>query len=300
MLEHIIRTDVGNERYINEDSAWSLSFYSEEEFNTVHKAIFKGEAVRIEPFISIKDKTPRLIFELYNRMILRSYLHKIPKSVNGMVFLGVADGMGGHKSGEIASKMTTMMMCKRFARYALYEESVSYESILKRIIMATGEEVYNKTSEEEGKMGSTICCASVVGDVAFFGNVGDSRGYILRKDGLEQITKDHSFVQELVDAGAISKEDVFGHPQKGIITQSIGGTLDLEPDIFPIKLEDGDIILICSDGVHDMLRHEEIETSMGDVGPNIEHLAKILIDRSNDAGGEDNITVALGIYKKGR
>ena len=143
-------------------------------------------------------------------------------------------------------------------------------------------------------MGTTITVALVEpdGHIAF-GHVGDSRAYRLRGDALEQVTNDHSLVAELVRRGELSPEEAEVHPQRSVITRALGTDPDIDVDTFTVDAEPGDVYLICSDGLSDMVDRGELESIMRDRRANLDDMAKALVQAANRAGGEDNITAVL-------
>jgi protein phosphatase len=142
-------------------------------------------------------------------------------------------------------------------------------------------------------MGTTMTVALVDGDTIAFGHVGDSRAYRIRGDKLEQLTDDHSLVGELVRSGRLSPEEAESHPQRSVITRALGTEPDVDVDTFTIEAEPGDVYLICSDGLTDMVPPRELEALLvGRVG-DLDAAARTLVDAANAGGGEDNITVVL-------
>ena len=186
----------------------------------------------------------------------------------------VADGMGGHKAGDMASRLTVEVL--------LDSIRINREQNPIKIIRAAIETANTKILEIASKdenlfgMGTTVVVATVLGHYMYVANVGDSRLYLIR-DQIEQITKDHSLVEEMVRIGEINREQARNHPDKNIITRAVGASKNVEIDFFDMRLEPGDIILMCSDGLSNMLEDIEIER----------------IIRANQNGGKDNIAVVL-------
>ncbi len=201
----------------------------------------------------------------------------------------VADGMGGHNAGDFASKLTVETL--------LGEIADSFERnpviILSKAIQ-TANGVIRKKAEEapdmEG-MGTTLVAATCLGKYLHVANVGDSRLYVVGKE-MRQITKDHSLVEEMVRIGTISHSEARNHPDKNIITRAIGAASEVEPDFFTVELEEGDLVLLCSDGLTNMLEDEEIRMILNS-GRDIVEQAQSLVDAANANGGRDNISVVL-------
>lgn len=153
---------------------------------------------------------------------------------------------------------------------------------------------YGKQHPEARGLGSTVTAALVVGDQAFIANVGDSRTYLLRGEALTRITTDHSLVERLVEAGQIEREDVYDHPHRNLIYRSLGGTTraEVDVDIFVERLRPGDALLLCSDGLWEMVRDEQLASILTEV-TDPAAACDLLIDRANENGGEDNITAVV-------
>jgi len=201
----------------------------------------------------------------------------------------VADGMGGHKAGDFASKCAVETMRDLAAR--------SFEKnpvlILRKAIEAANENIHKKAEEDssyEG-MGTTVVAASCLGKYLQIANVGDSRLYVIGRE-IVQITKDHSLVEEMVRMGGIDREAARNHPDKNIITRAIGVNQKVEIDFFTVELKPGEKVLMCSDGLTNMLEDAEILGIVNN-GPNLEESANQLISIANDRGGKDNISVIL-------
>lgn len=201
----------------------------------------------------------------------------------------VADGMGGHNAGDFASKLTVETL--------LNEIADSFErnpvKILSKAIATANDVIRKKASETpdmEG-MGTTLVAATCMGKYLQIANVGDSRLYVVGKE-IRQITKDHSLVEEMVRIGTISHSEARNHPDKNIITRAIGAAVEVEPDFFTVELEEGDVVLMCSDGLTNMLDDEEIRMILSK-GRDIVEQAQALVDAANANGGRDNISVVL-------
>jgi len=201
----------------------------------------------------------------------------------------VADGMGGHQAGDYASKCTVETMVREIR--GCFEQSPI--RILSRAIRIANDQVRRKAREDESLygMGTTVVAATVLGKYLQVANVGDSRLYIINEE-VRQITRDHSLVEEMVRMGGLDREAARNHPDKNIITRAIGARDTIEIDFFHEELKSGDLILMCSDGLTNMLEDEEIGRILKTPGT-IEERAERLIDAANQNGGRDNIAVIL-------
>jgi serine/threonine protein phosphatase PrpC len=152
---------------------------------------------------------------------------------------------------------------------------------------------YGEKHREAKGLGSTVTAALVIGDQVFIANVGDSRTYLLRDGKLSRVTTDHSLVERLVEAGKLDRADVYDHPNRNLIYRSLGaGKSEVEVDIFTEKLKDGDVLLLCCDGLWEMVKDAQMESIITEVTDLVE-ACDLLIQRANENGGEDNITVVL-------
>jgi serine/threonine protein phosphatase PrpC len=198
----------------------------------------------------------------------------------------IADGMGGAQAGEVAS---------RLAAAALRESGAHAggEHRIADLIQEANRRVYDRSSTDPNTsgMGTTITVALVEDGRVAFGHVGDSRAYLIRDGEMEQITEDHSLVNELMKSGKLTAEEAETHPQKSVITRALGTDPDVDVDTFTIEAVTGDVFLLCSDGLTDMVDEETIldlvERNRGD----IDAMLKALVREANRGGGEDNITM---------
>ena len=203
--------------------------------------------------------------------------------------LVVDDGMGGHKACDFASKYTVEVL-KEELKHTLKDGP---EEILKDAAQTANHKLIEKADEDinlEG-MGTTLVAATVIDHTLYFINVGDSRLYLLNKD-IRQLSRDHSLVEEMVRLGGINEEEARHHPDKNIITRAIGVKEDVEVDFYEFSLKKGDIILMCSDGLSNMIEDEEIFAIVKGARDIVE-AGQNLIDRANENGGNDNISVVL-------
>jgi PPM family protein phosphatase len=199
---------------------------------------------------------------------------------------GVADGMGGAQAGEVAS---------RLAKSALEGGDSDGLTGLERVdalIQEANRRIFDRASTDPtaSGMGTTMTVALVDGMTVAIGHVGDSRAYLVRGDQMEQLTDDHSLVNELLKSGKLSEEEAQVHPQRSVITRAVGTDPDVDVDGFTIDAEDGDIFLICSDGLTDMVEDEEILELVAENRDDLDKAVKALVGAANRGGGEDNIT----------
>ena len=210
-------------------------------------------------------------------------------AVKGM-FFAVADGMGGHAAGQIASEMGLKLTVKAYFSDAAEEVAVS----LRAAISAANSLIYdtqNAIPDRRG-MGTTMTAAVVREKTMYVAQVGDSRAYMLRDGCLDQITEDHSWVEEQVKRGAMTREQAALSPFHNLITRSLGTMPDVEVDVFEVELKEGDRVLLCSDGLSGMVPDSETEAILGKAsGPSMAALA--LCERAFDNGGHDNITAVI-------
>jgi PPM family protein phosphatase len=200
----------------------------------------------------------------------------------------VADGMGGAQAGEVASR--TVVDCLRRG----LPDGGSPEERLAALAEEANGLIHRKAAEDEQRagMGTTLTAAYVEEDAVSFGHVGDSRAYLFRDAKLQQLTNDHSLVGEMVRRGKLTAEQAEEHPQRSIITRALGPEPAVEVDHMTTYARDGDVFLLCSDGLTSMLSDEQIERTVADA-PDLRAAGNALIDAANDAGGRDNITVIL-------
>ena len=204
----------------------------------------------------------------------------------------VADGMGGHKAGDLASRFTIENVVRLVESYKDYRDPVT---ILAKAINEVNGMLIEKSKESEDYegMGTTLVAATIDGDVLKVANVGDSRLYLIEKDIL-QITRDHSLVEDMVRMGMIEKEEARNHYKKNVITKAIGVAEDKTstPDIFEIEISRGDKLLLCSDGLTNMVEDYEMKKIIVN-NDSIEEAVRNLISQANENGGKDNISAIL-------
>ncbi len=201
----------------------------------------------------------------------------------------VADGMGGHNAGDYASKYTVGTIVEEIEK----SKDASPVKVLEKAIKRANSHIREKSMESEGffGMGTTVVAATIHGNEMCVANVGDSRLYVINRE-IRQITEDHSLVEEMVRMGGIRREQARSHPKKNIITRAIGAEDELEIDFFQVKLEKGDFVLLCSDGLTNMIEDEEIRMILQGQRDIVEK-AEALVTTANNNGGKDNIAVIL-------
>lgn len=202
----------------------------------------------------------------------------------------VADGMGGHQAGDLASRICVNEVSAQIAT----TETRTPVSAFEEAVAAANTKVFQRSQENVAfaGMGTTLVGAMVDGDTAYIINIGDSRLYVLH-DKLRQITVDHSLVEEMVQSGEIEKEEMRMHPNKNIITRALGTDTSVRPDCFEVKVEEGDVILLCSDGLTNMLEDAAIEEILREYIEDMKLAGESLVKQANEAGGKDNISVIL-------
>lgn len=231
-------------------------------------------------------------------------VHESNSSPSG-IFI-IADGLGGHDSGQIASRMAVNIIAERMARELLgkplqtekegKEPAPEEEELLVTLLRSTIEDanvaLCQKNQQDKTDMGSTLTGYMIVGEHAYIVNVGDSRTYMLRGGQIYQLTTDHSLVGQLVAGGLIEPDDVYTHPQRSQIFRSLGDKPNVQIDIFKQQLHPGDILLSCSDGLWEMVRNPQIESILNNA-PDPQNACGQLIEAANNNGGEDNVSAVV-------
>ena len=202
----------------------------------------------------------------------------------------VADGMGGHNAGDFASSHAVEILVDEIRKDADYNPV----KIIRHAIETANTEIIEQAQKDESLrgMGTTMVVSTIVGQYAYVANVGDSRLYVVQGQ-IQQITKDHSLVQEMVRLGEISPEEARNHRDKNIITRALGAEKTVDIDFFDLKLEAGDTILMCSDGLSNMVDDRKMEEIILDSEMDLTEKGKTLIREANLNGGKDNIAIIL-------
>ena len=199
----------------------------------------------------------------------------------------VADGMGGHKGGETASALAVSSI-----KSYLSQNNGDTEDILRTAIVKANNEVFEhslKVPELDG-MGTTVVLLKMENNIAFIAHVGDSRAYLIRDDKMNQVTEDHTYVNELVKNGIITEEEGERHPKRNIITRALGGDALVEPDIFRIGIKKDDVLLLCTDGLYNEVSEDKIVSIISEAD-SMTDACRLLVNAANRSGGRDNITV---------
>jgi len=203
-------------------------------------------------------------------------------------YFAVADGMGGAQAGEVASRIAVEALQRGLPPDGPGEER------LVAAVRDANEQIHrmSRADRERAGMGTTLTAAFVGPEEILIAHVGDSRAYRVRDGRLEPLTRDHSLVQALIDQGRLSEEEAQTHPQRSIITRALGPEPDVDVETHTYRARDGDVFLLCSDGLTSMVDEATVERIVA-ASPDLDHTAQALIDAANAAGGRDNITVIL-------
>jgi serine/threonine protein phosphatase PrpC len=206
----------------------------------------------------------------------------------------LADGMGGHNAGEVASKLAVECACDKAKTIDIFKGDCTSNII--KIMDAANNLVFSKSQEDLAHvgMGTTMIITAISNNEMCIGHIGDSRVYLLRDGELEKITTDHSLVEELVMSGAITRSEAENHPRKNVITKVLGCEPEISIDTYKRIIAKGDRVLLCTDGLTNMVKESEI-TQVLTEADNPDTAVNVLIDRANEYGGEDNVT-AIAVY----
>ncbi len=212
----------------------------------------------------------------------------------------VADGMGGHAAGEIASRIAATAVQEFVA--SGHESAASMDDLLLGAAHAANDRIYEAQCEkpELSGMGSTLTALAFSDSTYHIAHVGDSRAYLLRDGVLDQLTRDHSLVWHLFENGVLRKNELSSHPQKNLITRSIGPHLSVEVDIECGEACVGDVFLLCSDGLTDVLSDEDLRRMLSNSSVSAQEIGDELVSTANARGGPDNITVIVIRVRPGR
>lgn len=216
-------------------------------------------------------------------------------------FFAVADGMGGHNGGDIASQLSVKVMPEFLVKHGKVEPQL----LMKNMIQEVNRAILQKADENPDLhgMGTTLSAFMFAGPQLVIGNVGDSRVYMVNNNNIYQMTRDHSFVQEKLNMGIYTREEAVKDPQKNVLVRSVGFETDLQVDVFHYRICKNDIFLICSDGLHGKVSDGDIlhivQKNISDPSrcqlADVERTIKELIQQANDNGGQDNISVILAV-----
>lgn len=212
----------------------------------------------------------------------------------GQSLFVLCDGVGGNKAGDVASEMTTQFLGERFQEIADALNTETTQEWLNQNIEAVNAYIFEESLKrpEWSGMSTTLVVTVVLEDQLWIGYVGDSRAYRFFQDELVQLTEDHSLVNILIQSGEITKQEGEVHPQRNVVTQSIGGTPDVSPDFLSVNKDEFDVLMLCSDGLTNMVSRDQLLDYFKNY-QDLDTLGQDLINAANDAGGSDNITLIL-------
>ena len=217
----------------------------------------------------------------------------ILKNTCGEHLMIVADGMGGHRAGEVASSMAVTHLGKRFTGLSSIGSKLDAVNWLNDNVGEINKNIlmYAEENPDSKGLGTTLVVALLTKDFLIFGNIGDSSGYVVKKSKLHKVTKDHTLVNLLVQAGDLTEEEAKFHPKKNVLMKALGSSDKAELDIFDVEI-DIEGIFLCSDGLTNMITNEQIEKVLDDPDLEIEEKVIKLIRKCNARGGTDNISIA--------
>ena len=223
----------------------------------------------------------------------------IVKNENDEYLMAVADGMGGHSAGEVASSIAIGYLGKHFQETFLSLSKVDAVEWIRNSANEINSLIFHheKTHPESKGMGTTLVLAIITEAYILFGNIGDSSGYVIKENKLHKVTYDHTLVNLLVSAGELTKEEASVHPKKNVLMKALGANDPVEVDVFDCDMEITEVLL-CSDGLTNMLDNSQIEKVLLGEGT-IEEKVERLIMKSNNRGGTDNISIAYLVREEG-
>lgn len=218
---------------------------------------------------------------------------------NQVLFL-VADGMGGHAHGDVASKFVNDEIQKAWQEENLIKSDYA-EEFLRDIVIKTNRKLYDLQNQhpDYSGMGTTLVLAAIIEDTIFILNIGDSRAYAMKRRTIEQVTTDHSFVNLLVESGEITEEEALNHPKRNVITKAMGSDRLIQPDIFRLRNKQYDYILLASDGLTDVLREDNIHRTVYQKNLSLQERLDSLIQQAEENASRDNISICLADLKVG-
>ena len=202
----------------------------------------------------------------------------------------VADGMGGHNAGEYASSHGVMTLVEEITGDVEYNPV----KVIRHAVEKANTWIFGKASQEESYsgMGTTMVVATIIGGFLYVANIGDSRLYVIDRE-IRQVTRDHSLVQEMVRLGEINADEARSHPKKNIITRALGAEKTVDVDFFDLKLTEESVVLMCSDGLSNMVEDRKIEEIVHRDDISLEEKGRELVREANNNGGKDNIAIIL-------
>lgn len=216
----------------------------------------------------------------------------------------LADGMGGYAAGEVASGVAAAQLASELARLKSDYPTISASDLsnaMREAFLRANSQIYRSAHSDPryAGMGTTVVVAAFTGHVVVIGHAGDSRAYLLRQGRLQQLTRDHSLLQEQIDMGLMHPEDPSATQVKNLVTRALGVDLGMQPEIAMHPVLPGDVLMLCSDGLSDMLSDNRIQTILNDDPAGAASAARRLVQEANLAGGRDNISVILVLASQG-
>lgn len=216
---------------------------------------------------------------------------------DGVVLALIADGMGGHRGGDIASSTAIRLLGEKFVGIDLQCESEDEQWIdwLRDAVVDVNRQLYEMASENEAYrgMGTTLEAALLLGNRCIVSHIGDSRVYVLHDQGVIQVTKDHSYVNALLESGEITEEEAAVHPQRNWIVKAIGSEKTISPDLYTVTFEEGAYLLLCTDGLSNKVEESVLYDVVMSTTTSLRQKVEELVGIANKRGGEDNISVIL-------
>ncbi len=233
--------------------------------------------------------------------VAQGVMHSLYASPQPFALFMVADGMGGHANGQEASQLAVQSLVEDVCA-SLFSEQITpdaFHFLLVKGVQYANQAVYQRNQEHGTDMGTTMTVTLVKDSTAYVAHVGDSRAYLYHEPaGLSQITRDHSLVAALVQAGVIEPDDIYTHPRRNQIYRSLGEKSTVEVDTFVVSLTDGDTLLLCSDGLWEMVRDPQIEAILSGPNSTPSQLADTLVQAALAGGGEDNVSAIVVQLRK--
>jgi len=237
--------------------------------------------------------------------VLRSHVGKVRQVNEDQAWSGaladgwtaaiVADGMGGHRAGDVASSLAVDSLVQSLQAWGHTASAADAATKLSGIVKQANKVVFDTASlnDRYHNMGTTVVMALIREDAALLGHIGDSRAYRLRGGQLELLTEDHTLVNELTKSGQLTPQEAAHHPRRNVLTRALGTDREVDADVQLIDWQNGDVMLLCSDGLSGLVEDSEVQAALERPGTGLEQRADELIELALAAGGDDNITVVL-------
>ena len=228
----------------------------------------------------------------------RAWAATLPSGATAAI---VADGMGGHQAGDVASQLAVDTFREAIASVPADLSAEQAKTALCQAILQANEAVFELAARHEHyrNMGTTVVAALLLDGSGYIGHIGDSRAYKRRDDTLSRLTEDHTLVNELAKSGQISPEEAANHPRRNVLTRALGTDRDVEVDLKAFSWKPGDLLLLCSDGLYSMVSDEEMRATLLEEELDLDGKADRLIALALEAGGDDNVTVLLIDHEDG-